>query len=675
VCSSTATAPLSSNPPSSVPAWEFADGTVAVLEPGGNTADWRKAVANEHAPKRVEFVTTAPAGPSSFDVATEAGLAAHIETINRRNSGFLVEQLRSPLGVMPFVGAGLSAPFKFPMWDPFLRASAVELQLPDVVELLDRQAYDVAAERLSELGGERFNDQLMAAFGRTVDPLDLQAAPLPYLPLLTSGPVITTNFDTVLEQAFKVLGHPFEDVVAGPQEDLTVAAIHRNRRVLLKLHGTFKERHFRVFTQGEYTESYERPAGNLTDLAWLTFTNRPLLFLGSSLIVDRTVKVVEEIHRRLRALQHYAVLSANYTQHRQQVRERELTGWGIRPLFYLPEQHHEIETLLADLVERAGTRAERSVPRAAATSVDRGERFALTPVIATATDVHVRTIARTLADGELAFFLGAGAHLQQFVLGDALYSAMAAHFGCPELSGDRSAVAAFVADRRGTATLWDWVRDTLDRPVPLGAVYEFLVALPGVLRARKKGPLWVFTTNYDAVLERGLIAAGEPFHVLYYLEPQGHFAHTAPDGTVRVIERPEAVRRLAPEATVVVKLNGGIADGGSPKESVVIATAQFERLAESLPDSLPACVRAALHRHRLLFLGHGLNEPDSQKILRVATRDHKPAWLVRRRPARAVPGGEWDQRADDFARLGATTLARELDTFIDALRAELAILV
>jgi SIR2-like domain len=94
------------------------------------------------------------------------------------------------------------------------------------------------------------------------------------------------------------------------------------------------------------------------------------------------------------------------------------------------------------------------------------------------------------------------------------------------------------------------------------------------------------------------------------MQPNGLFAQVAPNGSVRVIERPEAIREPGTPETVVVKLNGGIVLGEEPPESVVIASGQFERLAATLPDALPEWVRAVLRDRSLLFLGHGLAGPD-----------------------------------------------------------------
>ena len=70
---------------------------------------------------------------------------------------------------------------------------------------------------------------------------------------------------------------------------------------------------------------------------------------------------------------------------------------------------------------------------------------------------------------------------------------------------------------------------------------------------------------------------------------------------IDVIEQIKCLARL---------LNGGISYHGDLEEQVSIDRAHFERLAARLPAILPRFVWTELLRLSLLFLGHGLEEPD-----------------------------------------------------------------
>jgi hypothetical protein len=76
-------------------------------------------------------MTTSLAGmverqPTGLDAASD-GLASLMRlSDNATNLQKLLEQLTKPVGIVPFVGAGMSVPLGYPAWRPFL-----ESQVPD----------------------------------------------------------------------------------------------------------------------------------------------------------------------------------------------------------------------------------------------------------------------------------------------------------------------------------------------------------------------------------------------------------------------------------------------------------------------------------------------------------------------------------------------------------------
>src|SRR3954464_12535806 len=86
---------------------------------------------------------------------------------NPLNIRLLLRQIRAPVGVVPFVGAGLSVPFGFPAWRPFLEAQAPdEATRQKVVDLLEHGRYEEAAEALLIVRGEEeFQSTLEKTFG------------------------------------------------------------------------------------------------------------------------------------------------------------------------------------------------------------------------------------------------------------------------------------------------------------------------------------------------------------------------------------------------------------------------------------------------------------------------------------------------------------------------------
>ena len=126
-----------------------------------------------------------------------------VEINNERIKAALIKQLRSPLGVIPFLGAGISAPFKYRQWGAFVSGTAREqlggVRKVAVDEAVAAENYFAAAALLAEYLGEREFQRLIAEefSDSRLHTADLQSGTLGYLPLLTAGPVITTNFDRV----------------------------------------------------------------------------------------------------------------------------------------------------------------------------------------------------------------------------------------------------------------------------------------------------------------------------------------------------------------------------------------------------------------------------------------------------------------------------------------------
>lgn len=127
-------------------------------------------------------------------------------------------------------------------------------------------------------------------------------------------------------------------------------AMHPNERVLLKLHGTYEERTFRVFTTDEYDRGYRIGDVTITSLGMLTFTNRPLLILGSSVDKDRAIRVVGDIHQRISGLWRYAIVQELLRRAARRAAEGDDSPRHPRPL--VPDRQaradrgHPAKTLL-----------------------------------------------------------------------------------------------------------------------------------------------------------------------------------------------------------------------------------------------------------------------------------------------------------------------------------------
>jgi len=276
----------------------------------------------------------------------------------------LLLQLRSPLGVVPFVGAGLSIPFRFKGWQAFLLTQAAAANIDSKIrDRIRKGEYEEAAEDLlKEMAPLAFQDALLEEYG----PWKLEGVKLngtvSLLPQLSRGPVVTTNFDRVLETVFEDSGERFERIVWGANLPQATQAVQQNKRCLLKLHGDVEDRTDRVLTLTEYQRHYgtAEPTQNtfkedVPNLLRLLLISRPVLFLGCSLKNDRVIKLLRRVAEQYPDLVHYAVVESSVPEAFAETR-RYFSEHQIRPIWYPRGKHEFVESIVRYLAEEVGRR-------------------------------------------------------------------------------------------------------------------------------------------------------------------------------------------------------------------------------------------------------------------------------------------------------------------------------
>lgn len=123
-------------------------------------------------------------------------------------------------------------------------------------ERLAANDYEGAADLLMAINGP---SQFQRVFRALFDvPINLgQKSALCVLTQFRPGPIITTNFDRIIESVFEAAGCPFE-VIAGEQPERTRDVFQHNADALLKVHGELADPSGRVLTKQEYDASYTR---------------------------------------------------------------------------------------------------------------------------------------------------------------------------------------------------------------------------------------------------------------------------------------------------------------------------------------------------------------------------------------------------------------------------------
>ncbi len=283
-------------------------------------------------------------------------------TFNQDKIERLQEQLSRPGKVIPFVGAGLSASYGFKGWWDFLMHLAGQYAVTShVKQLLNDNLYEEAAQFLMDkMKPHAFHTAIEDEYGpRKLKSFQPNAGSRA-LVKLTAGPVITTNYDAVIEKTFELAGQSFYRVAIGAQVSVAAKAIESHGNILFKLHGDAEENTNRILTLEEYKQHY----GNIDDGGFnkelplpkvlsRLMSATPLLFLGCSLQVDRTMKVLAEITKALNHGGHYAIIPLPKNPNDLPARRSELSDLHIHPIWFDPKGkkgYGMVEELLGLLV-------------------------------------------------------------------------------------------------------------------------------------------------------------------------------------------------------------------------------------------------------------------------------------------------------------------------------------
>jgi len=263
----------------------------------------------------------------------------------------LETKLDSSSMIIPFCGAGISVPYKYPAWKEYLLGQADKAKCQTKVEkLLDMGEYEKAANFILDkrkLG--LFEDALEDTF-ESVGSIDKLLGSATFIPLLSQGLVITTNYDSVLENVYSILGFKYEKFV-GAQASAASRALTESRPFLLKIHGDIRIRKFRILTGQDYDRYYGKIGSkskyrkSLPKLLKRIFKNHCVLFLGCSLANDRTMMILEDIAGDSDAVSHYAILPKP-PKEKYDERLGFLSERRIRPIFYPSGQDHILLTYL-----------------------------------------------------------------------------------------------------------------------------------------------------------------------------------------------------------------------------------------------------------------------------------------------------------------------------------------
>lgn len=221
----------------------------------------------------------------------------------------LIEDLRMG-NVVPFVGAGLSAPSGLPTWGELLAAvvntASDDYGLPQLRTLFEsgRLSSIDAPELQRVLDGTSFflSDYVISRFNRPAQPNNYHAL----LGQLRLDTIITTNYDKLIERFFESRS---EAVHAIWMDSHVSQYNERNALQIVKMHGHVDDPQSIVLSSRDYA-SYVASRSLVYALVSVLFSTRTILFLGCSLSDPNVLTLLSDLRRRTGgfARSHYVLI-------------------------------------------------------------------------------------------------------------------------------------------------------------------------------------------------------------------------------------------------------------------------------------------------------------------------------------------------------------------------------
>lgn len=241
--------------------------------------------------------------------------------------------------IAPFVGAGLSKACGYPMWGEALRKIAKKLNgldVQDIEPLMEQYDYLQAAQVLHDASTQQVQHFIKTEFRQR----GAINGPVRLLPELANGCIVTTNFDTVIEDLLRDQGQPLDGYMHGTQAGNNfVQRLLRGERCILKLHGDAGQANTHVFTRAQYQAAYGDPfafQNQLPRALRQIFISHSLLFLGCSLEQDKTLDLFKSVvdEAAFEIPDHFALLNEPSAAQERARKEARLLQLKIRPMWY-----------------------------------------------------------------------------------------------------------------------------------------------------------------------------------------------------------------------------------------------------------------------------------------------------------------------------------------------------
>jgi hypothetical protein len=266
-------------------------------------------------------------------------------------------------GIIPFVGAGMSATAGFATWNNYLKQECLnnDLEYDDSSDPLDK-----ASEICKTIGAAQFRRDIVKNFGGEFSEVDwsnvikhVQDQAIGLFPKLFHDVIVTTNYDRLLEHLYRspIVSHPGHDGQLN-------RALQIGASMVFKLHGCVSEPEEIILTRESYAQVYEtgknKEAVNALEKI---LTSQTVLFLGCSLKNDYTVKHWSKMiaQPKGKGIEHFAVIGCNRDE--RQSKRRDLGDMNIFPILYDDTNHDIVKIILNQLyIDTNGGKPANNLP-------------------------------------------------------------------------------------------------------------------------------------------------------------------------------------------------------------------------------------------------------------------------------------------------------------------------
>ncbi len=265
--------------------------------------------------------------------------------------------------IVPFIGAGLSSPSKYPLWSKALEEISSKIDGLDQSQIetqLANYEYFNVAQTLWNKESAQVKNYIRNKFSDAQMSQDGPVGAIKLLPDLCEGCIVTTNFDGLIENVVGK-GH-ITGYMHGRQEGNKFSTkLIQGERCLLKLHGDAEDHETYVFTDEQYKEAYGAPldfSKPLSKALRQIYVTSSLLFMGCSLTQDKTLELFDKVMNDsdFDVPDHFAVLPLPDSGETKNQKEARLNDLKIRTIWYPSDNHDFVEKYLALALDMASER-------------------------------------------------------------------------------------------------------------------------------------------------------------------------------------------------------------------------------------------------------------------------------------------------------------------------------